>query len=40
MNKKTFEKIKCPVFMGYWHKNENGKDTVASVPAMLKMFGG
>lgn len=37
-NKETFEKIKCPVFMGYWYKNENEKDTVASVPAMLKMF--
>ena len=24
--------------MGYWYKNENEKDTVASLPAMLKMF--
>jgi esterase/lipase len=38
MNKETFEKIRCPVFMGYWYKNENEKDTVASIPAMLKMF--
>jgi esterase/lipase len=38
MNKETFERIKCPVFMGYWYKNENIKDTLASVPAMLKMF--
>ena len=38
MNKETFEKVKCPVFMGYWYKNENEKDTVASLPAMLKMF--
>jgi esterase/lipase len=38
MNKETFEKIKCPVFMGYWYKNESEKDTVASMPAMLKMF--
>ena len=34
----AFAKIKCPVFMGYWYKNENVKDTIASVPAMLKMF--
>jgi len=38
MNKETFEQIKCPVFMGYWYKSENEKDTIASVPAMLKMF--
>lgn len=38
MNKETFEKIKCPVFMSYWYKNENEKDTVVSIPAMLKMF--
>lgn len=38
MIKETFVKIKCPVFLGYWYKNENEKDTVASVPAMMKMF--
>jgi esterase/lipase len=38
MKKETFEKIKCPVFMGYWYKNETIKDTAASIPAMLKMF--
>ena len=38
MKKDTFEKIKCPVFMGYWYKNETIKDTVVSIPAMLKMF--
>ncbi len=38
MNKETFEKIKCPVFMGYWYKNEIEKDTVVSIPAMLNMF--
>ena len=38
MNKETFERIKCPVFMGYWYKNESVKDTVASVAAMLNMF--
>lgn len=36
--RETFEKIKCPAFMGYWYKNENVKDTIASVPSMLKMF--
>lgn len=24
--------------MGYWYKNETVKDTVASIPAMLRMF--
>jgi esterase/lipase len=38
MNKETFEKIKCPVFMGYWYKNEKEKDTTVSIPAMMKMF--
>ncbi|MGY4536258.1 esterase/lipase [Mucilaginibacter sp. UYNi724] len=38
MKKETFEKVQCPVFMGYWYKNETVKDTVASIPAMLKMF--
>lgn len=38
MKKKTFEKVKCPVFMGYWYRNESEKDTVASVSAMLNMF--
>ncbi|EKT3958379.1 alpha/beta fold hydrolase [Flavobacterium psychrophilum] len=38
MKKETFEKVKCPVFMGYWYKNETVKDTIASIPAMLKMF--
>lgn len=38
MNAGTFQKIKCPVWMGYWYKDENVKDTVASIPAMLKMF--
>jgi esterase/lipase len=34
----TFEKIKCPAFMGYYYKNEEEQDKVVSVPAMLKMF--
>ena len=38
MNRETFEKIKCPTFMGYYYKNEEEQDKVVSVPAMLKMF--
>ena len=38
INKETFKKIKCPVFLGYWYKNENEKDTVVSLPAMFNMF--
>ncbi|MFC0185629.1 Esterase/lipase [Pseudarcicella hirudinis] len=38
MNKETFEKVKCPVFLAYWYKNEEEQDKVVSVPAMLKMY--
>ena len=38
MKPELFSKIKCPVFMGYYYKNENEQDPTASVPAMLKMF--
>ena len=38
MNEATFKKIKCPVFLGYWYKNENEKDTVVSLAAMFNMF--
>ncbi len=38
MNPKVFSKIKCPVFLGYYYKNENEQDHTVSVPAMLKMF--
>jgi esterase/lipase len=34
----TFNKVKCPVFMGYYYKSETEQDKVVSVPAMLKMF--
>ena len=34
----NFTKVKSPTFLAYWYKDENVKDTVASVPAMLKMF--
>ncbi len=35
---KTFEKVKQPVFMGYYFKNEEEQDKVVSVAAMLRMF--
>ena len=38
MNKSTYEKIKVPVFMGYYYKNDSLKDKVVSIPEMLKMF--
>lgn len=38
MRPEIFEKITSPVFMGYYYKNEQEKDKVVSVPAMLKMF--
>ncbi len=34
----TFEKIKQPVFLGYFYKNDSIQDNVVSVPAMLKMY--
>ncbi len=38
MTDKTFTKIKQPVFMGYYYKDEEHQDKVVSVPAMLKMY--
>lgn len=37
MTPQTFAKVKAPVFMGYYYKNEQEQDQVVSVPAMLKM---
>jgi esterase/lipase len=34
----VFSKVKCPVFLAYYYKNETEQDKTASVPAMLKMF--
>jgi esterase/lipase len=39
MKPEVFSKIKCPVFLGYYYKNETEQDKTVSVPAMLKMFG-
>ena len=38
MTEDTYKKIKIPVFMGYYFKNDSMQDKVVSVPAMLKMF--
>jgi esterase/lipase len=38
MKPKVFSKVDCPVFLGYYYKNEAEQDKTASVPAMLKMF--
>ena len=38
MRKRTFRKVKAPLFMGYYYKNEQEQDPVVSVPAMLQMF--
>jgi esterase/lipase len=38
MKPKVFSKIKCPVFMGYYYKNDTEQDNTVSIPAMLKMF--
>jgi pimeloyl-ACP methyl ester carboxylesterase len=34
----TFAKIKMPVFLGYYYKDEENQDKVVSVEAMLKAF--
>ena len=34
----TFQKVKQPVFLGYYFKDDIHQDSVVSVPAMLKMF--
>jgi esterase/lipase len=39
MKPEVFSRIKCPVFLGYYYKNETEQDKTVSVPAMLKMFG-
>ncbi len=38
MTEETFEKVTCPVFLGYYYKNEAEQDQVVSVAAMLPMF--
>lgn len=38
MSKSVFEKVRQPVFMGYYYKNDKEQDQTVSVPAMLKMY--
>ncbi len=38
MTTETFSKVKTPVFIGYYYKNEKEQDKVVSVPAILNMF--
>jgi pimeloyl-ACP methyl ester carboxylesterase len=38
MNHDLFQKVKCPVFMGYYYKDSGNQDQIVSVSAALKMF--
>ena len=38
MNRGPFGKVKAPVFLGYYYKDEEHQDPVVRVDAMLKMF--
>jgi esterase/lipase len=38
MTAENFAKIKQPVFLGYYYKDEQHQDNIVSVPAMLKMY--
>lgn len=38
MNSETFSKIKQPLFLGYYYKNDQEQDFVVSVPKMLEMY--
>lgn len=38
MVQETFERITCPVFLGYYYKDETNQDNVVSVPAIKQMF--
>ena len=38
MNTETFQQVTCPVFLGYYYKNEEEQDNVVSVAAMHPMF--
>jgi len=37
MRKSIFEQVKCPVFCGYYYKNQQEQDMVVSVPAIKNM---
>ena len=38
MKRSVFKKVKVPIFLGYYFKNDSLQDHVVSVPAMLKMY--
>ena len=38
MTPETFAKVKQPVFVGYYYKNEDEKDPTVSIDAMMKMY--
>jgi esterase/lipase len=38
MKPAVFSKIKCPVFLAYYYKNEVEQDKTVSVPALLQMY--
>jgi hypothetical protein len=38
MHENTFSKVKCPVFVGYYYKDEENQDKVVSVAAMRTML--
>ncbi len=38
MNKSTFERVKTPVFLAYYYKDETHQDETVRVDAMLEMF--
>ncbi len=38
MNRETFERVKAPLFAGYYYKDETHQDPVVRVDAILKMF--
>ncbi len=38
MNQETFQKVKQPLFMGYYYKSAEEQDRVVSVPKMLEMY--
>jgi esterase/lipase len=38
MSPKTFSEVKCPVFLGYYYKDDHEHDKTVSITAMLKMF--
>lgn len=39
MKKEVFAKVKCPLFLGYYYKDEQDQDQTVDVGAALEMFG-